>query len=467
MSFVFNDSQQLSLFDKLAFLSPRMKKMLDASWAKAFSDHIFSKIDESIFIPLYSQNSNSRPNAPVNVLVGALMLKEFNGLTDEEITASCCFDFRYQYALHTTSFEEQPVSTRTLSRFRTRLASYKLTTGTDLVHECFVKMADDIREYMDISPSIKRMDSMMVESNIRKMGRLELLYTCLSNLVKELHNDGREELLKGLEHYKDPNDRNKVIYHDNGTPQSDRLQKVIDDAVGLLPECAEDYSDTTDYQLLERAINEQTRDDGNGKTVPKQKGDGMDSSSLQNPADPDATYRIKAAGKNIGILTTGLRGRAPRDILTKFSLSEDEHTVLSCPAGNEPKASSYNASNNTIRVSFPVCCCENCEHRDECRAKIGVRTAVVMFPLNSLHHTQEVEAHKKNPLTATIGRIRNGIETMPSILRRKYHVDHMPVRGKSKTEICFGFKMLALNFTKLWLHDRHLQRSRAFEPVNG
>ena len=28
MSFVFNDSQQLSLFDKLAFLSPRMKKML-------------------------------------------------------------------------------------------------------------------------------------------------------------------------------------------------------------------------------------------------------------------------------------------------------------------------------------------------------------------------------------------------------------------------------------------------------
>ena len=108
------------------------------------------------------------------------------------------------------------------------------------------------------------------------MGRLELLYTCLSNLVKELHNDGREELLEGLEHYKDPNDRNKVIYHDSGTPQSDRLQKVIDDAVGLLPECAEDYSDTTDYQLLERAINEQTRDDGNGKTVPKQKGDGMD-----------------------------------------------------------------------------------------------------------------------------------------------------------------------------------------------
>lgn len=72
------------------------------------------------------------------------------------------------------------------------------------------------------------------------------------------------------------------------------ISSKIDDAEGLLPQCADDYSDSTDYQLLERAINEQTKNDGNGKAIPKQKGDGMDSSSLQNPADPDATYRIKA-----------------------------------------------------------------------------------------------------------------------------------------------------------------------------
>lgn len=96
-------------------------------------------------------------------------------------------------------------------------------------------MADDLRQYMDISPAIKRMDSMMIESHIRKMGRLELLYTCLSNLVKELHRDGKLELLEGLEHYADPNDRNRVVYHDQDTPQSGRLQKIIDDACALLP----------------------------------------------------------------------------------------------------------------------------------------------------------------------------------------------------------------------------------------
>ena len=88
-----------------------------------------------IFAPLYSDKRNSRPNAPVNVIVGALILKELNGLTDDEIIEECEFDFRYQYALHTTSFEEQPLSDRTLSRFRARCLSYETETGIDLIHD--------------------------------------------------------------------------------------------------------------------------------------------------------------------------------------------------------------------------------------------------------------------------------------------------------------------------------------------
>ena len=170
MSFVPNAYQQISLFDKLAFLSRRKQQMLEKSWAQAFSTHIFTRINEHIFAPLYSEKTNSRPNAPINVLVSALILKDFISLTDEEITEACEFDFRYQYALHSTSFEDQPVSERTLSRFRSRLAAYELTTGEDLLHQCFVEMADGLRQYMEISPTIKRMDSMMIESNIRKMG---------------------------------------------------------------------------------------------------------------------------------------------------------------------------------------------------------------------------------------------------------------------------------------------------------
>lgn len=532
MSFVLNTSQQLSLFDQLAFMSSKKLEILDRSWAKSFSDLIFTKIDEHIFAPLYSERSNSRPNAPVNVLVSALILKDLNNLSDRELVESCYFDFRYQYALHTTSFEDQPVSERTLSRFRSRLAAYELTTGTDLVHECFVALSEGIRQYMEIGNSIKRMDSMMVESNIRRMGRLELLYTCLSNLIKELHRDGKPELITGLEHYADPNDRNSVVYHQNDTPVADRLQTVIDDATSLLPKCREDYADSEDYQLLERAIKEQTKKDDNDHCIPKEKGEGIKASSLQNPADPDATYRTKAgkehrgyaaniteavdengsivtdyqyeknttsdtsflreeidktpkqeetmaliadgayagkeltglaAEKNIGVLTTGLRGRIPNEILKEFQLSEDGTSVTACPEGNVPKSVSYDPKRNKIRVSFLRSCCENCPHCKECRAKLRKRTAFVMLSLDARDHAIALDERRDDPTYKLIGRIRNGIETVPSLLRRKYHVDHMPVRGLAKTRIRFGFKMLALNFTKLWFHELGMQRSRAFE----
>ena len=157
MSFVLNNYQQLSLFDSLGFLSERKQRILDKSWAKPFSEIIFSNIDEMMFAPLYSEKRNSRPNAPVNVIVGALILKELNGLTDDEIIEECEFDFRYQYALHTTSYEDQPLSDRTFSRFRERNAAYELTTGVDLIHDCITSLSEHILKFMEIHPAIKRM----------------------------------------------------------------------------------------------------------------------------------------------------------------------------------------------------------------------------------------------------------------------------------------------------------------------
>lgn len=259
MSFVLNNYQQIPLFDSLGFLSERKQKILDKSWAKPFSDHIFSNIDERLFAPLYSDKRNSRPNALVNVIGGALILKEFNGLTDDEILEECEFDFRYQYALHTASYENQPLSGRTFSRFRERAAAYELVTGKDLIHDCMASLAENMRKYMDIAPTVSRMDSMMVEPNTRQMGRLELLYTCLANLIREIARDGQAELIDGLDGYADPNNRNRVIYHDQSTPQNEKIQKAINDAVSLLPKYRDGYGQTEEYQLLQRAVDEQTK----------------------------------------------------------------------------------------------------------------------------------------------------------------------------------------------------------------
>ena len=116
------------------------------------------------------------------------------------------------------------------------------------------------------------MDSMMIESNIRCMGRVELLYTCLANLVYEASKNEKSGLPDCLKDYADPNNRNRVIYHDSSTPQSSKLQKIIDDAVAFLPKCKEKYEHTEDYQLLQRAIEEQTKEVSEGRRIPKNKG---------------------------------------------------------------------------------------------------------------------------------------------------------------------------------------------------
>ena len=115
MSFVKNDNQQLTLLDSTFNLTEREKRMLEKSWAKTFADKVFPAIDENIFSVLYSEKA-SRPNTPVNVIVGALILKEVLNVTDDEIVEAMAFDIRYQYALHTTSYlNEKLISSCELS----------------------------------------------------------------------------------------------------------------------------------------------------------------------------------------------------------------------------------------------------------------------------------------------------------------------------------------------------------------
>lgn len=95
MSFVKNDNQQLTVLDSTFNLTEREKRMLEKSWAKTFADKVFPAIDENIFSVLYSEKA-SRPNTPVNVIVGALILKEALNVTDDEIVEAMAFDIRYQ-----------------------------------------------------------------------------------------------------------------------------------------------------------------------------------------------------------------------------------------------------------------------------------------------------------------------------------------------------------------------------------
>lgn len=226
--------------------------MLEKSRAKYFADEIFPKIDEKLYAVLYNQK-NSQPNTPVNVQIGALIIKEFTGQSDDEIFESLLFDVRYQYAIHTTSMDRQPMSDRTLGRFRQRCATYEEETGIDLLHDTIISLADEMVALMQVDHSLKRMDSFIVASNIKKMSRLELLYTCVANLVKAAQK--REmKIPERFSHYLKKEDMNEVIYHSRSEDTLSRIEKILAEAKAAKDLCNGIFDDVSEYQLLIRVL---------------------------------------------------------------------------------------------------------------------------------------------------------------------------------------------------------------------
>ena len=92
MSFKTNE-----LEDSFIQLTERERKALEKSWAKFFADEIFPVIDEQRFSVLYS-DKDSRPTAPVNVIISALIIKELFDYSDDELFENLMFDLHLQYA---------------------------------------------------------------------------------------------------------------------------------------------------------------------------------------------------------------------------------------------------------------------------------------------------------------------------------------------------------------------------------
>jgi acid phosphatase class B len=88
----------------------------------------------------------------------------------------------------------------------------------------------------------------------------------------------------------------------------------------------------------------------------------------------------------------------------------------------------------------------------------------MIVSLNARQHAIELIDRKSDEIMTIVGRIRNGVETIPSVLRRKYNVDEMPVRGKLRTGQFFGIKMHSLIFSKLLRYTQGLEKCRPLSP---
>lgn len=222
-----------------------------------FADEIFPAIDEKRFAVLYSDKV-SRPNSPVNVIIGALIIKEMFGYSDDEMVENLMLDLHLQYALHTTSFEEQPLSDKSLSRFRKRCYDYERLHNVDLYHDCVKDLSKKIAKMMQINGRIRRMDSMMIETNIRFLSRMERIYTCIAKMCAYLVKHEPSLLTETLKAYADPEDYNRTFYYGHDEVLEDKIQKLLKDSDELLNVCGEKFEEVSEYELFVRCLSEQS-----------------------------------------------------------------------------------------------------------------------------------------------------------------------------------------------------------------
>ena len=109
---------QWPLISDLDALPPKLKERLEASWAGVFYREVFVRLDEEPVAVLYSDEA-SRPNIPINVLVGLETLKSGFGWRDEQMYENFCFNLQVRYALGYRQLTEGHFELRTTYRAST------------------------------------------------------------------------------------------------------------------------------------------------------------------------------------------------------------------------------------------------------------------------------------------------------------------------------------------------------------
>ena len=95
--------------------------------------------------------------------------------------------------------------------------------------------------------------------------------------------------------------------------------------------------------------------------------------------------------------------------------------------------------------------CKNCLKREQCRASMQKKTAVVAVSKKMVaraNYLKKLGTEEYKTLT----RQRNAVEGVMSVLRRRYRVDEIPVFGKNRSKIFFYLKVGAFNVVKLLSH---------------
>jgi len=291
------EHRQQSFFSGHYLLPDTLQERLLTSWAETFYQELFCRIDEEIFAPLYSEEA-SRPNVPVNVLVGAEILKSGFGWSDEQLYEQVCFNLQVRHALGEDDLRGEIFSLRTLYNFRRRVREYEEETGINLYQKVFEQVTNEQLEAVKLATGWQRMDSTQVLSNLAEMSRLGLLVAVLQSVHKQLPESMKDEWAQRWARYLEGRPH-QVCYRIATDEVEDHLVIIGEELCAVGAALMEQAPESEVLGLIQRVLEEQYEQDQNGNVHLRPEGE-IGSDSLQSPHDPDATYRVKGGATYAG-----------------------------------------------------------------------------------------------------------------------------------------------------------------------
>lgn len=292
------DPQQ-EMFGAAGLLPPKRREACEKSWAGPFREKALPILlrAEPEFAEFYDEG-NGRPNRSVALVVGTLVLKEANDLTDEETLDALRFDTRWWCAFELDP-EEADLCQKTLHNFRAKL----LASGKGAV--VFRRLTDELIAALGVRVDRQRLDSTHVLSNFARLNRLGLFCETIRVFLHALykgHRDLHDRLPAGLLKRHGEQSWYRDARREEG-PR--RLRVVARDLYRLVDRFKEHraLSKMEEFKMLERLLSEQCMigtaskprqddDDQDDGAAPVELKDAQDvpSDSLQTPHDADTTY---------------------------------------------------------------------------------------------------------------------------------------------------------------------------------
>jgi hypothetical protein len=308
------DHKQQQLFDPWSHLSPKRRKMLDDHWPGLFRQHLLEQLPVE-HIAAHFREGIGRPSKELYTVLGVLLLQQTMDLSDQAAIEQLCFNIQWHYALNIPeeSDDAKYISEKTLYTMR------QLIIEQHLDKLLFDTIADKLAAVFDVDTKNQRIDSVHIQSNMRKLGRIRIFSQTISKFLVNLKRHHRKLFARLdetiIERYLGK--ESQAAFSMVKPSESEKSLKILSaDLFNLIEQFKHQQAVCSmhSYKLMQRVLAEQCnlQSDKDGKKVTIKKPRQVASDSLQNPSDPDATYSgHKGQGYQVQIMET-------------FSRSEDK-----------------------------------------------------------------------------------------------------------------------------------------------